>query len=145
MYKMEDKKAIITIEQLMKYKKKKKKENIKISIEGKGEIEVSIPSLSEIQDIKAGAADSVQLQKQLIYYQFINPKLSDNQIYVSTKTSCCPVNTPSKLVYALTKDKALSSSSLRVSISYLTTKNDIDEFLRVFDVIYKEYEKDGKI
>lgn len=75
----------------------------------------------------------------------IQKKLSDNQIYVSTKTSCCPVNTPSKLVYALTKDKALSSSSLRVSISHLTTKNDIDEFLRVFDVIYKEYEKDGKI
>lgn len=75
----------------------------------------------------------------------IQKRLSDNQIYVSTKTSCCPVNTPSKLVYALTKDKALSSSSLRVSISHLTTKNDIDEFLRVFDVIYKEYEKDGKI
>lgn len=75
----------------------------------------------------------------------IQKRLSDNQIYVSTKTSCCPVNTPSKLVYALTKDKALSSSSLRVSISHLTTKNDIDEFLRVFDLIYKEYEKDGKI
>lgn len=75
----------------------------------------------------------------------IQKRLSDNQIYVSTKTSCCPVNTPSKLVYALTKDKALSSSSLRVSISHLTTKNDIDEFLRVFDVMYKEYEKDGKI
>lgn len=75
----------------------------------------------------------------------IQKRLSDNQIYVSTKTSCCPVNTPSKLVYALTKDKALSSSSLRVSISHLTTKNDIDEFLKVFDLIYKEYEKDGKI
>ena len=75
----------------------------------------------------------------------VQRRLSDNQIYVSTKTSCCPVNTPSKLVYALTKDKALSSSSLRVSISHLTTKNDIDEFLRVFDSIYKEYEKDGKI
>ncbi len=75
----------------------------------------------------------------------IQKRLSDNQIYVSTKTSCCPVNTPSKLVYALAKDKALSSSSLRVSISHLTTKNDIDEFLKVFDLIYKEYEKDGKI
>lgn len=75
----------------------------------------------------------------------IQKKFSDNQIYVSTKTSCCPINTPSKLVYALTKDKGLSSSSIRVSISHLTTKNDIEEFLRVFDVIYKEYEKDGKI
>ena len=72
--------AIITIEQLMKDRFVSKKENIKISIEGKGEIEVSIPSLSEIQDIKVGAADSVELQKQLIYYQCINPKLSDSKL-----------------------------------------------------------------
>ena len=72
--------AIITIEQLLKDRFVSKKENIKISIEGKGEIEVSIPSLSEIQDIKVGAADSVELQKQLVYYQCINPKLSDSKL-----------------------------------------------------------------
>ena len=59
--------------------------------------------------------------------------LEDKEVYVSTKTSCCPENTPSKLVYALTKDKSLASTSLRVSISHLTTENEIDEFIKIFD------------
>lgn len=66
-------------------------------------------------------------------------------IYVSTKTSCCPTLTFSKLVYALTKDKGLSSSSIRLSISHLTKEEEIDDFLRAFDLIYKEYCKNGKI
>lgn len=75
----------------------------------------------------------------------LQKKLEDYNIYVSTKTSCCPIETPSKLVYALTKDKILSSTSIRVSLSHLTTKEEINEFLRVFDIIYKEYEDCGKV
>lgn len=71
--------------------------------------------------------------------------LEDNEIYVSTKTSCCPENTPSKMVYALTKDKNLASTSLRVSISHLTTEKEIDEFLKVFDKCIKELKDNGKI
>ena len=65
-------------------------------------------------------------------------KLNDNNVIVSTKTSCCPVNTPSKLVYALTKDKGLASTSLRISLSHLTKESEIDEFLEIFDKCYKE-------
>lgn len=65
-------------------------------------------------------------------------KLEDYDIYISTKTSCCPTNTPSKLVYAVSKDKSLASSSLRVSLSHLTTKEEIEKFLEVFDKIYHE-------
>lgn len=65
-------------------------------------------------------------------------------IYLSTKTSCCPITTPSKLVYALTKDKQKATSSVRVSLSYKTTEAEMDEFLRVFDLLYKEYEN-GKV
>ncbi len=75
----------------------------------------------------------------------IAEQLEKYDIFVSTKTSCCPIETPSKLVYALTKDKGLSTSSLRLSLSHLTKENEIDEFLRVFDIIYKEYENNGKI
>lgn len=75
----------------------------------------------------------------------LQKKLEEYEIYVSTKTSCCPVETPSKLVYALTHDKGLSTSSIRISISHLTKIEEIDEFLRTFDLIYKEYEKSGKI
>ena len=75
----------------------------------------------------------------------LQEKLENYDIYVSTKTSCCPIETPSKLIYALTKDKNLSLSSIRVSISHLTTEEEVDKFLDVFDLIYKEYEKNGKI
>ena len=71
--------------------------------------------------------------------------LENNEIYVSTKTSCCPSNTPSKMVYALTKDKNLASTSLRVSISHLTTEKEIDEFLKVFDKCIKGLKDNGKI
>lgn len=72
-------------------------------------------------------------------------ELEKYDIYVSTKTSCCPIETPSKLVYALTRDKNLSSSSIRLSLSHLTTVDEVNEFLSIFDIIYKEYEVNGKI
>lgn len=71
-------------------------------------------------------------------------KLEEHEIYVSAKTSCCPTSTPSKLVYALTHDKTLSSTSVRVSLSHLTTINEINTFLKIFDICYKEL-VNGKI
>ena len=68
----------------------------------------------------------------------VQKRLEKYDIYVSTKTSCCPINTPSKLVYALTKDKSLATSAIRLSISNKTTKAEIDYFLSAFDNIYKE-------
>lgn len=68
-------------------------------------------------------------------------KLNDRGVIVSTKTSCCPLNTPSKLVYALTRDKTLASTSIRISLSHLTTQSEIDEFLKIFDKCYKELVK----
>ena len=71
--------------------------------------------------------------------------LEKREIYVSTKTSCCPLETPSKLVYALTKDKSLATTSIRVSLSHLVTNSEIDEFLNAFDECYKELKENGKI
>ncbi len=75
----------------------------------------------------------------------LQEKLENYDIYISTKTSCCPIETPSKLIYALTRDKNLSLSSIRVSISHLTTEEEISKFLDIFDLIYKEYEVNGKV
>ena len=70
--------------------------------------------------------------------------MGKNKICISAKTSCCPVETPSKLVYALTKSKELSTTSLRISLSHLTTKEEIDEFIKIFDKGYREF-LNGKI
>ncbi|MBR2712793.1 MAG: cysteine desulfurase [Bacilli bacterium] len=69
--------------------------------------------------------------------------LSDKDVFVSSKTSCCPDNSPSKSVYALTNDKSLANSSIRVSLSHLTTKEELDEFFKIFNETYLEF-KDGK-
>jgi len=64
--------------------------------------------------------------------------LDKNEIYISTKSACSSTNSMSNSVYAVTKDEELANHSLRVSISYLTTEEEIDEFLRVFDECYKK-------
>ncbi len=71
--------------------------------------------------------------------------LDERDIYVSTKTSCCPVDTPSKLVYAYTKDKSLALTSIRISLSHLTTVSEINEFIKCFEECIKELKNDGKI
>lgn len=71
-------------------------------------------------------------------------KLNQNGAMVSSKTSCCPIMTPSKLVYALTKDKGRASSSIRISLSYLTTREEIDEFIKIFNKVYEEV-KNGEV
>ena len=54
--------------------------------------------------------------------------LEEDDIYISTQTACS-VGDYSKAVYAVTHDKTLASHSMRVSISYKSTYDDIDNFI----------------
>ena len=65
--------------------------------------------------------------------------LGNKEVYISSKTSCCPENAPSKSIYALTNDKNLANSSMRISLSHLTTKEEIDKFFEIFDETLEEY------
>ena len=65
--------------------------------------------------------------------------LGEKDVFISSKTSCCPENTPSKSIYALTNDKSLALSSMRISLSHMTTKKEIDEFFKIFDETLEEY------
>ncbi len=65
--------------------------------------------------------------------------LGQKEVYISSKTSCCPENAPSKSIYALTNDKNLANSSMRISLSHLTTKEEIDKFFEIFDETLEEY------
>ena len=62
--------------------------------------------------------------------------LDEKGIYVSTQTACSTSNY-SKAVYAVTHDKDRSSRSMRISLSYLTTKEEIDYFVASFDECIK--------
>lgn len=61
--------------------------------------------------------------------------LSEYEIYVSTR-SACNDDSKSESVYVLTNDIERAKSSIRISISHLTTKDDVDEFLTVFNKVY---------
>lgn len=63
-------------------------------------------------------------------------ELEKYEIYVSTKTACCPTNKVSRSVYEITKDKKLALSTLRISFSHLTTIEEIEIFLKCFKVCY---------
>ena len=54
--------------------------------------------------------------------------LEQDDIYVSTQTACA-TGDYSFSIYALTNDKNRARNSIRVSISHLTTKDEIDKFI----------------
>lgn len=64
--------------------------------------------------------------------------LEEYDIYISTKTACSSKENISRAVLAFTNDKERAASSVRISLSYLTTKEECDEFLKAFDKCYKE-------
>ena len=65
----------------------------------------------------------------------IQDKLSEHDIYISTQTACSTGNKLSPSVYALTKREDLATSSVRVSISHLTTKEELDIFINTLKSI----------
>ena len=55
--------------------------------------------------------------------------LEEDEIYISTKTACSSNDAISLSVYTLTKDEEKAKTSIRISLSHLTTKDEIDYFL----------------
>lgn len=64
--------------------------------------------------------------------------LEEYDIYISTQSACSSNNPVSKAVMAITNDKERATSSIRISLSYKTTKVEINEFLDSFDKCYKK-------
>lgn len=59
-------------------------------------------------------------------------------VCVSVKSACSVEGTPSKAVFAVSRDRKNALSSWRISLSHLTTQEEIHAFLRIFDLCYKE-------
>ena len=62
--------------------------------------------------------------------------LAQEEIYVSIKSACSVVGSPSRPVYAVSKDKKNAMCSWRISISHLTTKEELNYFLETFARCY---------
>lgn len=58
--------------------------------------------------------------------------LEEDEIYISTQSACSLSNSVSKAVLEVTNDIERAKHSIRVSISYITTKEEIDNFIKSF-------------
>lgn len=64
--------------------------------------------------------------------------LSEKNIFISTKSACSSDNPQSLSILNLTKDEERASTSIRVSLSHLTTDQELDIFEKEFTSIYQE-------
>ncbi len=62
--------------------------------------------------------------------------LEEYEIYLSTNTACSSGNL-STSVLAIYDDRVRASSTLRISLSHLTTTDEINKFIEIFEQIYK--------
>jgi cysteine desulfurase len=69
--------------------------------------------------------------------------LSDKEIYISTKTACAKEDV-SESIMALYNDAKRASSSIRISISHITTADEIERFINYFKLVYEELQSVGE-
>ncbi len=68
----------------------------------------------------------------------IQDYFANNDIVISTKTACSNNQDKSLSVFVLTGDEEVSKSSVRISLSYKTTEEEINEFLNILDKYLEE-------
>ena len=59
-------------------------------------------------------------------------------VCLSVKSACSVENTPSRAVFAVTKNRRQALESWRLSLSHHTTRAEIDEFLGILDAVCEE-------
>ncbi len=64
--------------------------------------------------------------------------LEEKEIYISTQSACASGKKISKAVLELSKKEDVASHSIRISLSGNTTEEEIQEFLKQFDVCYHQ-------
>ena len=59
--------------------------------------------------------------------------LEEEGVCVSVKSACSADGTPSKAVFAVSRDRKNALSSWRISLSHLTTREELAQFMQAFD------------
>ena len=77
---------------------------------------------------------SVQNVKGTVFQRELDAK----GVCVSVKSACSSDGLPSRAVFAVSRDRRNALSSWRISLSHLTTEDEITAFLQAFDVCYRE-------
>ena len=99
--------------------------------------------LSSIEEIHINSTDTCIPHILNISIKDVKPEtmlhaLEENDIYISTKTACSDDDDYSLSVYSVTNNMDYAKTSIRISLSHLTTKEELDEFV---NVLTKEIKK----
>lgn len=81
---------------------------------------------------------SVQNVKGTVFQRVLN----EHGVCVSVKSACSSDGLPSRAVFAVSRDRRNALSSWRISLSHLTTEEEIQEFMKAFDACYRELTAD---
>ena len=63
--------------------------------------------------------------------------MEEYNIYISTK-SACSTSDISKAVYSIYHDNEIATHSIRISLSYKNTIEEIEKFKEIFDIVYNK-------
>lgn len=63
--------------------------------------------------------------------KWVQTKLNDHDIFVSTQSACSSQTSMSVLIYRMTGSEDLAKSAIRISISHLTTEMEIHHFVKI--------------
>lgn len=85
----------------------------------------------------ASFPSTINISLPLIKPETFIHAMDEYDIYISTKSACSAANMMSDSVYAVTKDRERAMHSIRISLSFKTTKEEVDEFLEAFDACYQ--------
>ena len=66
--------------------------------------------------------------------------LEKHDVYVSSNTACSSGKI-SNAVLSIYGDKVRALTTIRISLSFLTTYEEIDKFLQIFDEVYNKLEE----
>ena len=70
--------------------------------------------------------------------------LDEKEICVSVKSACSVPGTPSRAVFAVSRDRKRATCSWRISLSHLTTDAEIDIFMDRFGEVYQDFFENDK-
>lgn len=105
--------------------------------------QIVLETLKEYSDIHINSTKNSICTTINISLKNIKPEtfvhaLDEYDIFISTKSACSSNNTMSDAVYAVTKDRDKAMHSLRITISHLTTEEEINVFLNAFASCYQK-------
>ncbi|NLP34401.1 MAG: cysteine desulfurase [Clostridiales bacterium] len=106
----------------------------------KGDVIKTLSTYSKVRinSTKKSIPHIINLSVQGVKAPIFVKALEEEGICVSIKSACSVANTPSRPVYAVTRDRKNAMSSWRISLSHLTRQEELEHFKEAFDKCYNK-------